>query len=56
MIRLMVTALVFILILLLFGAKGAAHTVADWTLTIAKWVFIIGAVILVGVMVFSKRK
>ena len=38
------------LILLLFGAKGAARDVADWTLIIVKWVFIIGAVILIGVM------
>lgn len=56
MIRLMVTAIIVILVLLLFGAKSAARDVADWTLTIVKWVFIIGAVILVGAMIFSKRK
>jgi len=56
MIRLLVTGLVVCLILLLFGAKEAAHTVADWTLTIVKWVFIIGAVIFVGIMIFSKRE
>jgi hypothetical protein len=56
MIRLLVAALVVIVILLIFGAKSAAGAVADWTLTIVKWVFIIGAVVLVGAMIFSRRK
>ncbi len=56
MIRILITGLVIAIVLLLFGAKGAAHSVLDWTLTIVKWIFIIGAVILVGVMVFSKKK
>jgi uncharacterized membrane protein YgdD (TMEM256/DUF423 family) len=56
MTRILVTGLVIALILMLFGARGAAHDVLDWTLTIAKWIFIVGAVIFVGVMIFSNKK
>ena len=56
MIRILITGLVIAIILLIFGARGAAHDVLDWTLTIVKWIFIIGAVIFVGVMIFSRKK
>ena len=56
MIRILITGLVIAIILLTFGARSAAHDVLDWTLTIVKWIFIIGAVILVGVMIFSRKK
>jgi len=56
MIRILITGLVIAIILLIFGARGAAHSVLDWTLTIVKWIFIIGAVIFIGVMIFSRKK
>ena len=56
MLRILLTGLFIAIILLIFGAKSAAREVLDWTLTIVKWIFIIGAVIFVGFMIFSKKK
>jgi|JI10StandDraft_1071094.scaffolds.fasta_scaffold2201213_2 hypothetical protein len=56
MIRILISGLVIAIILLLFGARSAAHEVLDWTLTIIKWIFIVGAGIFVGVMIFSRKK
>jgi hypothetical protein len=56
MIRILITGLVIAIILFLFGARDAAHEVLDWSLTIVKWIFIIGALIFVGAMILSKKK
>lgn len=56
MTRVLLTGLLIAIVLLIFGAKNAAHEVLDWTLTIAKWIFILGALIFVVFMFFSKKK
>lgn len=56
MIRILVTVILVAVILLIFGAKDAAYSVLDWGLTITKWIFIIGAIILIGILIFSRKK
>jgi hypothetical protein len=56
MTRILISGLLIAIILFIFGARSAANEVLDWTLTIVKWIFIIGVGIFIGVMIFSRKK
>jgi uncharacterized integral membrane protein len=54
--RILFTGLFIAIILFIFGAKNAASEVLDWTLSIVKWILIIGGVFFLGYMIFSRNK
>lgn len=55
MTKIMIRVIVIALILMLFGFNGAASTLLGGMLSVVKWIFIIGGVILVGFIIFGKK-
>ena len=40
---------------MIFGAKDLARFILDGAISIVKWIFIIGAIIFVGSIIFSNK-
>lgn len=55
MTKIMIRIIVIALILMLFGFNGAASSLLGGMLSVVKWIFIIGGVILVGFIIFGKK-
>lgn len=54
--RFLIYVIIIAVILMLFGANGAASTLLSGALSIVKWVFILGFIALIIIIVFNQKK
>jgi hypothetical protein len=53
--RILISAIVIFLILMLFGATDLARFIINGAISIVKWIFIIGVILFIGSLIFSNK-